>query len=101
MAKDSRQKALHWVFTVNNYTEKEINDLFYNDKTHYICFGGEVGENGTPHLQGYLAFKNKQALSACKKLNSRAHWEVKRGTVQQAIDYCKKGKFISILSRSS
>ena len=29
-------------------------------------------------------------LSALKKLNNRIHWEARRGTQKQAIDYCKK-----------
>lgn len=96
MAKDTRSKALHWCFTVNNYTKEDIIKIHDCEKIKYAIIACEVGENGTPHLQGYLCWKNKQALSACKKLHATAHWEVKRGTVQQAIDYCKKGKFIKI-----
>ena len=68
----------------------------------YWCFGKEVGESGTPHLQGYLEFRNTHRLriSACvTKLVGigidGCHVEIARGTAQQNIDYCSKdGAFI-------
>ncbi len=50
----------------------------------------EVGEDGTPHLQGYVCFTIRLRLARVKKVFPRAHLEIKRGTVGEAIHYCKK-----------
>ena len=46
--------------------------------------------NGTPHFQGYVEWLKPKRLSACKKICPRAHWEVRKGTQDEAIAYCKK-----------
>lgn len=57
----------------------------------YLIFGKEVGENGTPHLQGFIRFENAKSFAAVKKLlGIRYHIESQRGSCEQAIDYCKK-----------
>lgn len=87
----SRSRA--WCFTLNNYGE--LPELAGN--MSYLVYGKEFGESGTPHLQGYVYFKNANALSACRKFLDRAHWEVSKGTPSQAIDYCKKdGDFVEL-----
>lgn len=42
------------------------------------------------HWQGYVLFARKQTLAACKTRHPTAHWEPRRGTHEQARDYCKK-----------
>lgn len=84
-------KVRNLCFTLNNYTQDEYDALFALD-TKYIVIGKEVGENLTPHLQGYLEFKNPRSFKALKKFNPRIHWESRRGTSVQASDYCKKDK---------
>nr|ALC76159.1 RepA [Brachiaria deflexa-associated circular DNA molecule 2]ALC76161.1 RepA [Brachiaria deflexa-associated circular DNA molecule 2] len=84
----------HWCFTLNNYTEinyKNLTTLFV-DNCDYLIIGKEVGESGTPHLQGYFQLKKKLRFNAVKKLMdlSSVHLEPRRGTVKQAADYCKK-----------
>ena len=77
------------VFTLNNYSPEEVDSLKklnYN----YIIFGFEVGDSGTPHLQGYVEFKNSTSLSSLKKMIKRAHLERRQGSPTQAADYCKK-----------
>lgn len=83
-------QAKHWVFT--SY-EKEFK---FTDKMQYLLYGYEkCPTTGRNHLQGYVCFKKKQKLSALKKLDATAHFEVRRGTIQQAIDYCKKeGRYV-------
>lgn len=56
----------------------------------YLVVGKEVGDSGTPHLQGYVNFTESRTLSALKKLNPSIHWEVTKGTPNEASDYCKK-----------
>lgn len=89
-----------WVFTVNNYTPEELDHIKTID-CKYLIVGEEVGEKGTPHLQGYIEFKAGKRLCTMKKLIPRAHFEVRRGTAQQAATYCKKdGKFHEVGSIS-
>jgi len=66
-----------WKFVLNNYTDKDV-EQFKNLDTKVTVFGQEVGAQGTPHLQGHITFKRTYRLSALKKLNERAHWEVAR-----------------------
>lgn len=85
-----------WCFTLNNYTEAELastDDLINKDEgIRYLSYGKEVGESGTPHLQGYIYFEHQTALPKCKRLLPRAHLEPQRGTISQAINYCHKDK---------
>lgn len=53
--------------------------------------GKEVGESGTPHFQGFICFQDAKTFSAIKKLlPDGCHIEARKGTFQQAADYCKK-----------
>jgi len=83
-----------WVFTLNNYTDAEVDDLNGSldaDSIKYAVYGYEVGESGTPHLQGFLSLVKKKRMSAVKSIvNERAHLEPRRGSKKQAIEYCKK-----------
>lgn len=83
-------------FTLNNYTVEELSDLQKIFGTDLYIFGKEVGANGTPHIQGYLEFKNPRAFSALKKLMPRAHIEKANGTRKQNYIYCSKdGDFLT------
>lgn len=87
-------QSKYWCFTVNNYTaadEEKIKSLV-PDKASYLVYGRERGESGTPHLQGYLELPAKRRLRVVKGLPGldRAHLEVRRGSNQEAADYCKK-----------
>jgi len=78
-----------WCFTLNNYTPEEV-ETVKTFPCQYIVFGYEVGENNTPHLQGYFHCESKRSLATLKKkLSSRAHYEVTQDNAA-AIAYCKK-----------
>ena len=79
----------NYCFTLNNYTETEVEQLKAIGCS-YILLGREVGEQGTPHIQGYVEFENSKRLTTLKKINPRIHWEPRKGTQEQAIEYCKK-----------
>lgn len=82
-------KARDYCFTVNNYTDDHIK-LLDEIECKYIVYGKEVGESGTPHLQGYIRFPTPRTISSVIKKMPGAHIEIKRGTCEQAIEYCKK-----------
>lgn len=89
---DSTKSMRHWCFTLNNYTDEEV-EQFKGFGCRYIVFGFEIGEEcGTPHLQGYIEFEGTKRLSAMKKLNGRANWGIRYGSRERARDYCKKGE---------
>lgn len=79
-----------WSFTINNYTpddEKLLNDL----EVAYIVYGKEVGDSGTPHLQGFVTFRKTNRLAALKKIHPTAHWEPAKAA-DAAANYCMKDK---------
>lgn len=84
--------ATRWTFTLNNYTEAEIEVIKGNaPQMRYIIFGKEVGAEGTPHLQGYLELKARKRLGGVKDLLCvRVHLEIAMGTAEQNIAYCSK-----------
>lgn len=52
-----------YTWTLNNYTPEELLKLrgcVGQRGITYICWGKEVGEQGTPHLQGYMQGMQKQ-----------------------------------------
>jgi len=87
------QQSRSWVFTLNNPTAAEVDDIKDMPKHgyDYLCFQREVGEDAkTPHLQGLLVLPRKATLSKLKKIIPRAHWERMMGTFDQARAYCTK-----------
>lgn len=82
-------------FTLNNYSELSVKQLIDVAKhVKYIVWGKEIGEEGTPHLQGYIELKQPKTISALNKMigwSSKPHYEPRGGTAKQAAGYCKKG----------
>ncbi len=82
-----------FVFTVNNYTQNDVDKLRSIEvgQVDYLVFGKEVGDNNTPHLQGYVQFVKAVRFKTVKEaINERAHVEKAKGNPKQASDYCKK-----------
>lgn len=86
--------AKRWCFTLNNYTQGEFTDLKAWAETNpsYIVIGIEQAGTGTPHLQGFFVLRRRRRLAQVKEIPGlgRAHFEVTRGTNEQASTYCKK-----------
>lgn len=84
-----RYRAL--CFTYNNPPDdvdgQSLVDLL---KPSYLIVGKEVGESGTPHLQGYVEFTNQRTGASLKKKLPTVHFEQRMGTPKQAADYCRK-----------
>lgn len=87
MNKNTRSKK--WCFTLNNYTEEELDKISGID-CRYLLYGMEIGEKGTPHLQGYIVFEWQKTLHRMKKYIPRAHFEPARGTHKENYAYCTK-----------
>lgn len=84
-------RARHCCWTLNNYTETEVGLIqSYASGVRYLCYAPEIGESGTPHLQGYVAWDNPRSLEKFKKdCGGRIHYEpYTNGSAQQNRDYC-------------
>jgi hypothetical protein len=92
---DSRE-VKQYCFTLNNYTEEELNELVKTAESAGCLYiiGREIGEQGTPHLQGYLKLPIKKSWSAMMKLlnNKRIHLSACKGSQKQNAIYCSKDK---------
>lgn len=84
-------------FTFNNYNNVEGGDplqvyekLKNHPKVLKFVFQEETGEGGTPHLQGNVICKPKQACRYTEfGLPKQVHWEKTRNT-EKAMEYCQK-----------
>ena len=86
-------RAKRWVFTLNNWSSDEQDALeAAAPATNYIVWGREVGENNTPHLQGYVEFPAAIRFTTVKNRlgSARFHLEVARGSATQNRAYCTK-----------
>lgn len=88
-------QSRYWCFTWNNYDleESEQNEIYFQKHGFLYVMGFEVGESGTPHIQGYLEHEKRFRPSELKfektKWNS-IHWEKRKGSRQEAGTYCMK-----------
>lgn len=79
----------NWCFTLNNYSaadEEAVKAL----ECRYVTYGREVGESGTPHLQGFVVFECVKRLTGLRKMLPTAHFEMCKGSPAQNIVYCQK-----------
>lgn len=87
-------QSSRWVFTLNNPTTDDKDNVasLGSDlsRIKYLVVGREVGDNGTPHLQGFVVFSGVHSRARVSGFLPRAHLETARGTSKQASDYCKK-----------
>ncbi|WP_445779041.1 hypothetical protein [Shewanella sp.] len=83
--------AKRWCFTLNNYTEQDISSI--SSKIYDTCdkslVSKEVGESGTPHLQGFISLKTKARPMAVFD-NKRIHWEAAKGNNDAQLTYISK-----------
>lgn len=98
------RSAKNYCFTLNNYSDVELQalaqasaELLESKSIRYMVYGREVGDSGTPHLQGFVSFNARKTLQTVKQIAglSRAHLEPAKGTPLQAATYCQKdGDFV-------
>jgi hypothetical protein len=93
-------RSRRWAVTINNYSPADLETIRHSlgDEARagysltYAIIGLEVGDSGTPHVQGFLCFSQPRSLAQVKRIPGfqRGHYESCRGSVQQNIDYCSK-----------
>jgi len=89
-------RSEHWrrfCFTWNNYPAdaEALLRRFYDEKTPaYMIVGKEVGESGTPHLQGYIHLKERMSFKRLKSFFPTMHLEQAKGNAEQNKIYCSK-----------
>jgi hypothetical protein len=85
------RSARCYCFTVNN-PDASAYPAYDPDHVKCLVYQLERGENGTPHLQGYVEFSARRTLSNAKSYPGleRAHLEIRRGSKSSAIAYCVK-----------
>lgn len=82
-------RARSYCFTLNNYKCADVHYL-KNLSNKLLVFQSEVGEKGTPHLQGVINFHNAKTFSAVKEiLPAGCHIEKCR-KLHASINYCTK-----------
>lgn len=96
--------AKDFCFTVNNPQDYHVEALQALDY-RYLVYQVEVGEAGTPHIQGFVQMQDKTRFTALHKHMENffpddqneddpephhGHWEKRRGTPYEASHYCKK-----------
>jgi len=95
-----QSQVSNWCWTLNNPTKEDLERIDElvdgTNGVRYVIYGmEEAPETGTPHAQGYLELSRSQRLATVKVLlGGRVHLEARRGTQEEAIEYCKKdGEF--------
>lgn len=82
-------RATCWCFTLNNPEEHGPLPNTWPD-VKLMVYQLEEANSSTLHYQGYVEFTTAKRISTLKNINAHAHFEVRRGSRQQAIEYCMK-----------
>ncbi len=95
MARSTRIRNKNFIITINNPTVENFDSIrtILTRGARYVRCQVESGEGtSTPHIQLYLQTADRVGIAAVKTMLrcNHAHVEVRRGTHQQADDYCSK-----------
>lgn len=83
----SRVTSRSWLGCLNNYSNAELEQLKAHE-CRYMALGFHVGlKSKLPHVHIEVEYKSARARP---HFNSRIHWEKRRGTLKQALDYLNK-----------
>jgi len=89
-----RIRCVDWVFTIWPQDDCDFDVILGNVNEwpfKYITYQIEVGDDNLPHVQGFVQFREKQRLSALKKLfPTWTEWAKRRGTFYEAQHYAQK-----------
>jgi hypothetical protein len=91
----TKQEVKKFCFTLNNYSEEEKENIIKSAVSGLKCkyiLGFEIGECGTPHIQGFLLLDKKKSWDSVHNTlnNKRIHLECAKGSEKSNIDYCTK-----------
>lgn len=90
-SKDGRYRG--WVFTINNWTVDDVAEITALKATAvWGIYQYEMGEMGTPHIQGAAYWKNKRTLKNIRKILTRARWAAMKGSCEDNVTYCSKSE---------
>jgi len=86
-----RNRLSRFVFTLNNYTKKELTSI-KAFPCKWMIVGKEVSTTGTPHLQGACVIGGQKEYSTVKKYYGfkRAAVFTMKGTPSDSLAYCSK-----------
>lgn len=88
-------KSRSWCFTHFDNINNKLNNII---ECKYLILGKEICPNTKKeHIQGFVYFTNPISFRGCQKRLSNycIHVEIMKGSLDQAIDYCKKeGNFV-------
>jgi len=88
------QRYKNFVFTLNNYTEEEYTWITttFPEWCTWLCVAKEVGESGTPHLQGACVLKKRTTRSTIARLEGfkRAWHHQMNGKPEHSLAYTSK-----------
>jgi len=98
--------AAAWCLTLNNWTQSEhefLSSAFSQDESKLFIIGKEIGEEGTPHLQGYVCSKNPKKkwrplpqYNVMRNNKQCGSWRRAKKCADANYHYCSKdGDFIT------
>lgn len=109
MAQAQQRRARAWVFTLNNPQtraywpdlevthllgrRKDLSKLPAHKDVKYAVWQEERGGNAhaaLSHVQGYVEFDRPMRFTDVSRWLPGAHWEVRKGSREEARDYCMK-----------
>ena len=82
-------RSRSWVYRWSNPDPQYFDKPLFDD-CKYSVHQVEKAASGLIHLQGYVEFKNQKRFTTLKNAYPEIHWEIRKGSQQQARDYCMK-----------
>lgn len=81
-AEYTKGRIRNLVFTLNNWTQDELDKLLNFEHASYVICGKEIGrKRKTPHIQGYMELEKQLSFSTIKSEFPRMYIAKRRGTV--------------------
>lgn len=85
------------IVVVNNWSLEQRSKIleYFKEYCDKYIIGEEIGECGTPHLQGAFVLKKKDRFDGIfNKIGFKCHLEKMKGNWKQQQEYCSKGENI-------